>query len=76
MAINVYRVTITGYVVEQDFSTDGPFGPAHMGPDHWKPDQVLEVMGADVDITATLVDSIPQSEAKAEGETAVLKSWA
>ena len=69
MAINVYRVTITGYVVEQDFSTDGPFGTAHMGPDHWKPDQVLEVMGADVDITATLVDSIPQSEAKAEGET-------
>ena len=54
MTIKVYRVKIEGYVVDQDFGGSGP----ELTPAGWLPGQVLEAMGADVEVTETLVDTI------------------
>ena len=54
MTIKVYRVKIEGFVVSQDFGGSGP----ELTPGGWPPDQILEAMGADIEVTETLVDTI------------------
>ena len=58
MSIKVYRVTIEGFVVSQDF---GGTGPA-LTPADWGLEAIVNGMGADVRITETLVDTIEDEE--------------
>jgi len=58
MSIKVYRVTIEGYVVSQDFGGPGP----ELTPAGWLPSQIVEAMGADISVTETLVDTIEDEE--------------
>ena len=53
MAIRIYRVRIEGYVVHQTFSATHTTTPADM-----LPDQIVEAMGADIQVTERLVDTI------------------
>ena len=54
MPIRLYRVRIEGYMVHQDFGpTDRPVTPAD-----WEPDQIVEAMGADIQVTERLIDTI------------------
>ena len=59
MSIKVFRVTIEGYVVSQDFGGPGP----ELTPAGWLPSQIVEAMGADISVTETLVDTIEDEEA-------------
>ena len=54
MAIKVYKVKIEGYVVDQDFGGSGP----GLTPADWHPSQIVEGMGANIEVTETLVDTI------------------
>ena len=54
MAIKVYRIKLEGYVVDQDFGGSGP----GLTPAAWHPSQIVEAMGADIEVTETLVDTI------------------
>ena len=54
MTIKVYRVKIEGFVVSQDFGGSGP----ELTPADWGPEEIVKAMGADVQITETLVDTI------------------
>ena len=59
MAIKVYRITLKGYVVNQDFGGSSP----ELTPAGWPPSQILEAMGIDIEVTETLVDTIkPEPE--------------
>ena len=59
MAIKVYRITLQGYVVTQDFGGSSP----ELTPGGWLPSQILEAMGIDIEVTETLVDTIkPEPE--------------
>ena len=58
MAIKVYRIRLEGYVVAQDFGGSSP----EVTPADWGPDQILEAMGADIEVTETLVDTIRSEE--------------
>ena len=58
MAIKVYRIRLEGYVVAQDFGGSSP----EVTPAGWEPDQILEAMGADIEVTETLVDTIRSEE--------------
>ena len=63
MAIKVYRMKIEGYVVSQDFGGSGP----EVTPADWGPDQILEAMGVDIEVTETLVDTI-EDEVKEDAQ--------
>jgi len=54
MTIKVYRIKLEGYVVDQDFGGSSP----EVTPAGWLPGQVLEAMGANIEVTETLVDTI------------------
>ena len=54
MTIKVYRVKLEGFVVSQDFSGSGP----GLTPADWHPSQIVEGMGANIEVTETLVDTI------------------
>ena len=54
MAIKVYRVKIEGFVVSQDFGGPG----SELTPADWGLEEIVKAMGADVQITETLVDTI------------------
>ena len=54
MSIKVYRVTIEGYVVSQEFGGPGP----ELTPAGWLPSQIVEAMGADIQVTERLIDTI------------------
>ena len=58
MAIKVYRIRLEGYVVARDFGGSSP----EVTPADWGPDQILEAMGADIEVTETLVDTIRSEE--------------
>jgi len=58
MSIKVFRVTIEGYVVSQDFGGPGP----ELTPADWGLEAIVKEMGADVRITETLVDTIADEE--------------
>ena len=58
MSIKVYRVTIEGYVVSQDFGGSGPA----LTPADWGLEAIVKEMGADVRITETLLDTIEDEE--------------
>ena len=62
MAIKVYRVKIEGFVVSQDFGGPG----SELTPADWGPDQILETMGADMQITETLVDTIEEEPGESQ----------
>lgn len=54
MAIHVYRVLIEGFVVDHDFGGRGP----KVTPGDWPLDALVEAMGANVQITETLIATI------------------
>ena len=54
MTIKVYRVKLEGFVVSQDFGGSGP----GLTPADWHPSQIVEGMGANIEVTETLVDTI------------------
>ena len=54
MAIKIYRVKLEGFVVSQDFGGPG----SELTPADWGPEEIVKVMGADIQITETLVDTI------------------
>ena len=58
MSIKVYRVTIEGFIVSQDF---GGTGPA-LTPADWGVEIIVKEMGADISVTETLVDTIEDEE--------------
>ena len=58
MSIKVFRVTIEGYVVSQDFGGPGP----ELTPADWGVEVIVKEMGADVRITEILVDTIEDEE--------------
>ena len=58
MSIRCFRVRIEGYVIDQDFG--GP-GPA-VEPDSWPLEEICKALTVDVQITATLVDTIEEKE--------------
>ena len=58
MSIKVFRVTIEGFVVSQDFGGSGP----EVTPADWDLEAIVNEMGADVRITETLVDTIEDQE--------------
>lgn len=53
MPIRLYRVRIEGYVVHQIFSATHTTTPADM-----LPEQIVEAMGADIQVTERLIDTI------------------
>jgi len=54
MAIKVYRVKIEGFIVSRDFGGPGP----ELTPSDWGLEAIVNEMGADMQITETLVDTI------------------
>ena len=54
MSIKVFRVKIEGFVVSQDFGGPGP----ELTPADWGLEEIVKAMGADMQITETLVDTI------------------
>ena len=58
MSIKVYRVTIEGYVVSQDFGGSGP----EVTPADWGLEAIVKEMGSDVQVTETLLDTIEDEE--------------
>ena len=58
MSIKVFRVKIEGFVVKRDVGGLGP----ELTPAGWLPSQIVEAMGADVEVTETLVDTIEDEE--------------
>ena len=53
MPIKMYRLRIEGYVVHQSFGEAPAFTPADM-----LPSQIVEAMGADIQVTERLIDTI------------------
>ena len=58
MSIKMYRMKIEGFLTDQDFG--GP-GPA-VEPDSWPLEEICKALTVDVQITATLVDTIEEEK--------------
>jgi hypothetical protein len=54
----MYRMKIEGFLTDQDFG--GP-GPA-VEPDSWPLEEICKALTVDVQITATLVDTIDEEK--------------
>ena len=60
MSIKVFRVTIEGYVVSQDFGGSGP----ELTPVDWGVEVIVKEMGADIEVTEILLDEIEDQKEK------------
>ena len=58
MSIRCFRVKIEGYVIDQDFGGPGPT----VEPDSWPLEEICKALTVDVQITATLVDTIEEEK--------------
>ena len=63
MTIRVYRVKLEGYVTYTDFGKGPTLGGISQSlpditPADWGPEEIVKAIGADIQITETLVDTI------------------
>jgi len=63
MGIRIYRVKIEGWVVQNDLGGPGP----ELTPADWGLEAIIQYMGADVQVTETLVDTI-EDEVKEDAQ--------
>jgi hypothetical protein len=53
--ITVYKVTLVGYLVDEDFGGEGP------PPEDWTPQQILESMDPNIEKIVVQLDFIPEA---------------
>ena len=58
MSIKMYRMKIEGFLTDQDFGGPGPT----VEPDSWPLEEICKALTVDVQITATLVDTIEEEK--------------
>ena len=58
MSIKMYRMKIEGFLTDQDFGGPGP----SVEPDSWLLEDICKALTVDVQITATLVDTIEEEK--------------
>ena len=61
--ITVYKITIVGYVTDQDF------GGTPCTPAAWPLEEIVRGMGANVSITETLLDTVNEDDLTAPAQT-------
>jgi hypothetical protein len=54
----MYRMKIEGFLTDQDFGGPGPT----VEPDSWPLEEICKALTVDVQITATLVDTIEEEK--------------
>jgi hypothetical protein len=58
VSIKMYRMKIEGFLTDQDFGGPGPT----VEPDSWPLEEICKALTVDVQITATLVDTIEEEK--------------
>ena len=56
--ITVYKITLVGYVVDEDYGDEHP-----VTPQDWTPQQIIEEMNPNIEKTVVAIDAINRKHA-------------